>query len=83
MKRIYFSVLFAGWLLSGCATAAPKDVDKFLNAAKECQFISEEYDSSLPTDTSKQMEKDSLMYCHYVKENKGKLKNKYDYLDIE
>lgn len=37
--------------------AAPSDVEKFLSAAKECQFISEDYDSSLPRDIRKQMEK--------------------------
>ncbi|MCH4090748.1 hypothetical protein [Acetobacter sp.] len=77
MKKTCSSVLCIWWLLSGYATASPSDVDQFLNAAKECQFISEEYDSSLPADTRKQMEKDSRTYCHYVKINSNKIKIKY------
>ncbi|MBO1358183.1 hypothetical protein J2D73_00015 [Acetobacter sacchari] len=76
--------LYAGMLclsVLACAPTAvaapPADVKKFLNAAYTCQFLSGEYDDSLAADDKQKMQKDVEKYCHYVKDNKDKLKEKY------
>ncbi|GBQ98561.1 hypothetical protein AA23498_3266 [Acetobacter nitrogenifigens DSM 23921 = NBRC 105050] len=76
--------LYAGMLclsVLACAPTAvaapPADVKKFLSAAYTCQFLSGEYDDSLAADDKQKMQKDIEKYCHYVRDNKYKLKEKY------
>lgn len=80
MKSYLYAGLLSLSVLVGttvASAATPTDVKKFLKAANTCQFLSGEYDDSLAADDKQKMQKDIEKYCHYVRDNKYKLKEKY------
>ncbi|WP_226101199.1 hypothetical protein [Dickeya oryzae] len=55
----------------------PDDVQRFLNNAEECQYLSGEWDSSLPTSRQREIEQEANKYCKAAKKQQDELKHKY------
>lgn len=58
-------------------THLPDDVQHFLNNAEECQYLSGEWDSSLPTSRQREIEREVNKYCKAAKKQQDELKHKY------
>ncbi|WP_038904854.1 hypothetical protein [Dickeya zeae] len=55
----------------------PDDVQRFLNNAEECQYLSGEWDSSLPKSRQREIEQKANKYCKAAKKQLDELKHKY------
>ncbi|MEM0675571.1 MULTISPECIES: hypothetical protein [Dickeya] len=49
----------------------PDDVQHFLNNAEECQYLSGEWDSSLPKSRQREIEREANKYCKAAKKTAG------------
>ncbi|UJR53970.1 hypothetical protein [Dickeya zeae] len=56
----------------------PDDVQRFLNNAEECQYLSGEWDSSLPKSRQREIEREVDKYCKPAKKQQKELKHKYN-----
>ncbi|EJF32118.1 hypothetical protein A936_05555 [Enterobacter sp. Ag1] len=76
-KSLIFCALF---FLVSCAQAAdkyPKDVTEFLINADDCQHLSGEWDSNLPKEQQKDIEKQVNVICGKAKSQQGALRTRY------
>ncbi|QIZ53252.1 hypothetical protein DWG24_13605 [Dickeya zeae] len=55
----------------------PDDVQRFLDNAEECQYLSGEWDSSLPKSRQRKIEQEANKYCKAAKKQLDELKHKY------
>nr|WP_050569941.1 hypothetical protein [Dickeya sp. NCPPB 3274] len=55
----------------------PADVQRFLNNAEECQYFSEEWDSTLPKSRQRDIERQANKYCKAAKKQQNELRHKY------
>lgn len=75
-------LLTAGFLLlasMGCSATAqnPADVAQFQKAADQCQYLTGEWDSSLPKERQKHLEAEINSICGKAKSEKEVLLKKY------
>ncbi|MEI7066007.1 hypothetical protein [Dickeya chrysanthemi] len=61
---------------SGCVKL-PDDVQRFLNNAEECQYLSGEWDGTLPKSRQREIERKVDKYCKPAKKQQKELRNKY------
>ncbi|MCA7014850.1 hypothetical protein LF934_19650 [Dickeya dadantii] len=59
------------------AVKLPDDVQRFLNNAEECQYLSGEWDSSLPKSRQREIEREVDKYCKPAKKQQNALRHKY------
>ncbi|MGM3160214.1 hypothetical protein ACS25C_05420 [Dickeya undicola] len=55
----------------------PDDVQRFLNNAEECQYLSGEWDSTLPKSRQRDIEREANKYCKAAKKQQNELRHKY------
>ncbi|UJR62327.1 hypothetical protein [Dickeya zeae] len=55
----------------------PDDVQRFLDNAEECQYLSGEWDSTLPKSRQREIEREVDKYCKPAKKQQKELRNKY------
>lgn len=55
----------------------PDDVQRFLDNAEECQYLSGEWDSTLPKSRQREIEREVDKYCKLAKKQQKELKHKY------
>ncbi|UUE11380.1 hypothetical protein NMX13_07340 [Dickeya zeae] len=55
----------------------PDDVQRFLDNAEECQYLSGEWDSTLPKSRQREIEREVDKYCKPAKKQQKELRHKY------
>ncbi|WES91211.1 hypothetical protein OHJ28_08240 [Dickeya fangzhongdai] len=55
----------------------PDDVQRFLDNADECQYLSGEWDSTLPKSRQREIEREANKYCKAAKKQQNELRHKY------
>ncbi|MGQ8773606.1 hypothetical protein ACUTQ5_04005 [Serratia sp. NA_112.1] len=76
IPALLISILF----LSSCVQAPknyPNDVNEYLKNADDCQYLSGEWDSTLPIKRQQEIEKEANTTCNNAKRQKEKLNKKY------
>lgn len=78
MKRIYILFFLLPWQAIAVDNIKyPDDVQRFLNNAEECQYLSGEWDSSLPKSRQREIEREVDKYCKPAKKQQNALRHKY------
>lgn len=80
MKKI-ISFIIPFFILLGCAHASekyPADIAAYLNVADDCQYLSGEWDSTLPKERQVEIEKEVNVTCSKASSLQEKLRVKYE-----
>ncbi|KAA9003286.1 hypothetical protein FJU30_03990 [Affinibrenneria salicis] len=71
------AMLFSGCVLAAHTDSLPEDVRSFLDNADTCQHLSGEWDSSLPEERRREIERDVDQYCGAAQRRQPELQKKY------